>query len=147
MTTRRNFLSFSATAAATAVLPGMSAGAMVPPDADDPPAIAALKSMRDKATPITVAERLHRLEHARELMLRNELDAVMLTGGTEAAITPMGVSGFRDMHRNFAEMNPMHENISIDDVGNAATYLCSDWASHVTGEIHYVDSGYNIIGL
>ena len=82
MTTRRNFLGFSATAAATAVLPGMSAGAMVPPDADDPPAIAALKSMRDKATPITVAERLHRLEHARELMLRNELDAVMLTGGT-----------------------------------------------------------------
>ncbi len=68
-----------------------------------------------------------------------------ISAGPLRTLAAMGVSGFREMHKNFAEMNPMHENISIDDVGNAATYLCSDWAAHVTGEIHYVDSGYNIM--
>jgi enoyl-[acyl-carrier protein] reductase I len=42
-------------------------------------------------------------------------------------------------------MAPMRENITIEDCGNAAVYLCSDWAAHVTGEVHYVDSGYNIM--
>jgi Xaa-Pro dipeptidase len=54
---------------------------MTPP-ADDPPAIAALKSMRDKASPISIAERQTRLERARALMHQHALDAVMLTGGT-----------------------------------------------------------------
>ena len=34
-----------------------------------------------------------------------------------------------------------------DDVGNAALYLCSDLAAGVTGEIHYVDAGYNLLGV
>jgi Xaa-Pro dipeptidase len=86
MTSRRKFLGVSATMAAGAALPGARAGAMVPvnatANADDPPAIAALKSMRDKATPITVGERQGRLERARTLMRANNLDAMMLTGGT-----------------------------------------------------------------
>ena len=57
----------------------------------------------------------------------------------------MGVSGFRDMYRNFAEMAPMRENVTPEDCGNAAVYLCSNMAAHVTGEILYVDSGYNIM--
>ncbi len=57
----------------------------------------------------------------------------------------MGVTGFRDMHKNFVEMASLHEHITIEDIGNAAVYLCSDWAAKVTGEIHYVDSGYNIM--
>ncbi len=68
-----------------------------------------------------------------------------ISAGPLRTLAAMGVSGFREMHKNFAEMNPMHENISLEDIGNAATYLCSDWAAHVTGEIHYVDSGYNIM--
>ncbi|HEY3287572.1 MAG TPA: Xaa-Pro peptidase family protein [Gemmatimonadaceae bacterium] len=55
---------------------------MAAPLTDDPPAIAALKSMRGQASPITVAERQQRLERARQLMRANKLDAVMLTGGT-----------------------------------------------------------------
>ncbi|MEI6291253.1 MAG: SDR family oxidoreductase, partial [Chloroflexota bacterium] len=45
----------------------------------------------------------------------------------------------------FADMAPMRENITPEDCGNAALYLCSDMAAHVTGEILYVDSGYNIM--
>ena len=68
-----------------------------------------------------------------------------ISAGPLRTLAAMGVTGFRDMHRNFAEMAPMHENITIEDVGNAAVYLCSDMSAHVTGEIHYVDSGYNIM--
>jgi enoyl-[acyl-carrier protein] reductase I len=68
-----------------------------------------------------------------------------ISAGPLRTLAAMGIVGFRDMHRNFADMAPMRENISIEDVGNAAVYLCSDMAAHVTGEIHYVDSGYNIM--
>ena len=83
MTTRRDFLNLSATAAAATVLsPRHAAAAPAQGKADDPPAIAALKSMRNQATPITVDERRGRLERARILMRANKLDAVMLNGGT-----------------------------------------------------------------
>ncbi len=68
-----------------------------------------------------------------------------VSAGPLRTLAAMGIVGFRDMHRNFAEMAPMHEHITIEDVGNAALYLCSDMSAHVTGEIHYVDSGYNIM--
>ena len=68
-----------------------------------------------------------------------------ISAGPLRTLAAMGVACFRDMHRNFADMAPMRENISIEDVGNAAVYLCSDMSAHVTGEIHYVDSGYNIM--
>ena len=68
-----------------------------------------------------------------------------ISAGPLRTLAAMGVTGFRDMYRNFADMSPMRENITIEDVGNAALYLCSDMSAHVTGEIHYVDSGYNIM--
>ncbi len=40
-----------------------------------------------------------------------------------------------------------YKNVSIEEVGNAAAFLCSDLASGITGEITYVDGGYNIAGL
>ena len=42
---------------------------------------------------------------------------------------------------------PLRKNVSIEEVGNAAAFLCSDLASGITGEILYVDAGYNIVGL
>jgi enoyl-[acyl-carrier protein] reductase I len=68
-----------------------------------------------------------------------------ISAGPLRTLAAMGVSGFRDMYKNFADMAPMRENIAIEDVGNAALYLCSDLAAHVTGEVLYVDSGYNIM--
>jgi Xaa-Pro dipeptidase len=90
MASRRDFLSLSAAAAATTALTPRQANGAQAAQAqlqaqgrtDDPPAIAALKSMRDQAKPITVDERRGRLERARALMRANKLDAIMLTGGT-----------------------------------------------------------------
>jgi enoyl-[acyl-carrier protein] reductase I len=70
-----------------------------------------------------------------------------VSAGPIRTLAAAGVSGFRDMYKSFAEVSPMRENVSIDDCGNAAVFLCSDLASHTTGEILYVDSGYNIMGV
>ena len=46
------------------------------------------------------------------------------------------------------ELNaPLKRNVTIDDVGGAGVYLLSDLAAGVTGEIHHVDAGYNVIGM
>jgi enoyl-[acyl-carrier protein] reductase I len=51
------------------------------------------------------------------------------------------------MYRKFAEIAPLHQNVTSEDVGNAAVFLCSDLAARTTGEVYYVDSGYNILGI
>lgn len=58
-----------------------------------------------------------------------------------------GIAGFSRMHSEFKEVAPLGRNTSTEDVGNAAVYLCSDLAAGVTGEIHYVDAGFNIVGV
>ncbi len=70
-----------------------------------------------------------------------------ISAGPIRTLAAAGVSGFKDMYRNFANVNPLRENIDIADVGNAAVYLCSNLSSRVTGEVHYVDAGYNILGV
>jgi enoyl-[acyl-carrier protein] reductase I len=57
------------------------------------------------------------------------------------------VGGFRDMYKHFADMSPMRENVTIDDVGNAAIFLASDLSARITGDVLYVDSGFNIVGV
>lgn len=42
---------------------------------------------------------------------------------------------------------PLRKNVTIEEVGNTAAFLCSDLASGITGEITYVDAGFNIIGM
>jgi enoyl-[acyl-carrier protein] reductase I len=69
-----------------------------------------------------------------------------ISAGPIRTLAAMGISGFRDMYKAFADVSPMRENVSIEDCGNAALYLCSDMAAHVTGEVLFVDSGYNIMG-
>ena len=70
-----------------------------------------------------------------------------ISAGPVRTLAASGVSGFKKMHRLFNEIAPMHRPLSIDDLGNSAVYLCSEMARGVTGEIHYVDGGYNIIGV
>ena len=49
---------------------------------------------------------------------------------------------------NWNEINaPLRKNVTTDEVGNSGMYLLSDLASGVTGEIHYVDAGYSIMGM
>jgi enoyl-[acyl-carrier protein] reductase I len=44
-------------------------------------------------------------------------------------------------------MSPLRENVTIEDVGNAAVFLASDLSKRITGEVLYVDSGFNIMGV
>jgi len=70
-----------------------------------------------------------------------------ISAGPVRTLAASGVSGFKKMHRLFNEISPLRRPLSIDDLGNAAVYLCSEMSRGTTGEIHYVDGGYNIIGV
>jgi enoyl-[acyl-carrier protein] reductase I len=69
-----------------------------------------------------------------------------ISAGPIRTLSAMGVSGFRSMYKQFSDIAPLGQNITQEDIGDAAVYLCSDLASRVTGEVHFVDSGYNILG-
>jgi enoyl-[acyl-carrier protein] reductase I len=51
------------------------------------------------------------------------------------------------MLKHHAERAPLRRNVELEEIGNAALFLCSDMSSAITGEIMYVDCGYNIIGV
>lgn len=70
-----------------------------------------------------------------------------ISAGPIRTLAAAGVSGFKTMYRKFAEIAPLHENITIEDVGGAAVFLCSELAGRTTGEVLYVDSGFNILGI
>jgi enoyl-[acyl-carrier protein] reductase I len=70
-----------------------------------------------------------------------------ISAGPIRTLAAAGVGGFRDMYKHFAEVSPMRENITIEDVGNAAVFLASDLSARITGEVLYVDSGFNAVGV
>ena len=57
------------------------------------------------------------------------------------------MGGFRDMYKHFADVAPMRENVTIEDCGNLAVFLGSDLSTRMTGEVIYIDSGFNIMGV
>jgi enoyl-[acyl-carrier protein] reductase I len=70
-----------------------------------------------------------------------------ISAGPIRTLAASGVSGFKTLHRQFREIAPLRRAITIEDCGDAARYLCSDLARGVTGEVLYVDGGYNVIGV
>ncbi len=70
-----------------------------------------------------------------------------ISAGPVRTLAAAGVSGFKTMYRLFSELAPLKQGITIEDVGGAAVFLCSDLAAKITGEVLYVDSGYNILGI
>jgi len=70
-----------------------------------------------------------------------------ISAGPIRTLAAAGVGGFRDMYKHFADAAPLRENVTIDDVGNAAVFLASDLSARITGEILYVDSGFNTVGV
>lgn len=70
-----------------------------------------------------------------------------ISAGPIRTLAAAGVSGFKTMHQKFAEVAPLHQNVDIDDVGRTAVFLCSDLSAKTTGQIVFVDSGYNILGV
>jgi enoyl-[acyl-carrier protein] reductase I len=70
-----------------------------------------------------------------------------ISAGPIRTLAAAGVSGFKTMYRQFAEVAPLRQNVTIEDVGGAAVFLCSDLSAKTTGEVLFVDSGYNILGV
>ncbi len=70
-----------------------------------------------------------------------------ISAGPIRTLAASGISGLRSMLDYHAANAPLRRNVTIEDVGNVAAFLCSDLAAGVTGEITYVDGGYNIVGM
>src|SRR5258708_24315467 len=70
-----------------------------------------------------------------------------ISAGPIRTLAAAGVGGFRDMYKHFPDVAPMRENVTIEDVGNAAVCLASVLSSRITGEVLYVDSGFNAVGV
>lgn len=70
-----------------------------------------------------------------------------ISAGPLKTLAAAGVGGFNQIAKHVEEKAPLRRTIEQEEVGDAAVYLCSRLARGVTGETHYVDSGYNVIGL
>ncbi len=69
-----------------------------------------------------------------------------ISAGTIKTLASSGIKDFKTMLVHNAEVTPLRRNTTLEEVGNTASFLCSDMASGITGEIVYVDSGYHLIG-
>ncbi|MEJ2095269.1 MAG: enoyl-ACP reductase, partial [Gammaproteobacteria bacterium] len=70
-----------------------------------------------------------------------------ISAGPIRTLAASGISGLKDFLAQVEKNAPLRRNVTIDEVGNVAAFLCSDYASAITGEITYVDCGYNAIGM
>ncbi len=70
-----------------------------------------------------------------------------ISAGPIKTLAASGVAGFRKMMRYHEEVSPLRMAITQEDIGQAAVFLCSDMARAVTGEVLYVDAGWNIMGM
>ena len=67
-----------------------------------------------------------------------------ISAGPIRTLAASGIKDFRKMLKGFEKTAPLKRCVTIEEVGNTAAFLCSDLASGITGEITYVDGGYNI---
>jgi enoyl-[acyl-carrier protein] reductase I len=70
-----------------------------------------------------------------------------ISAGPVRTLAAAGIAGFKAMYGTFDDVAPLRANISIEDVGRSAVYLASDLSSAVTGEVIYVDGGFNVMGV
>ncbi len=70
-----------------------------------------------------------------------------ISAGPIRTLAAAGVTGFKTMRSHFREAAPLRRHVTIDDVGNTAVFLCSDLADAITGEVVFVDAGFNILGV
>jgi len=70
-----------------------------------------------------------------------------ISAGPIKTLAASGIGDFRYIMKWNEYNSPLRRNVTIEDVGGAGLYLLSDLASGVTGEIHHVDSGYNVVGM
>ncbi len=70
-----------------------------------------------------------------------------ISAGPIKTLAAAGIAGFRKILGHVEDNAPLRRTVTIEDVGNVAAFLSSDLAAGVTGEITYVDAGYNILGM
>jgi len=70
-----------------------------------------------------------------------------ISAGPVRTLSAHGISGFRTMHAAFKDVTPLRSHITIEDVAGTAVYLASPLAGQTTGEVIYVDGGFNILAL
>jgi enoyl-[acyl-carrier protein] reductase I len=83
---------------------------------------------------------------ARDLGPRN-IRVNAISAGPIQTLSARGVSDFSMMLKHHAERAPLGRNVEPREVGNTAVFLCSSMSSGITGEVIYVDCGYNIMGI
>lgn len=70
-----------------------------------------------------------------------------VSAGPISTLAARGIAGFTEMRSIHAERAPLKRNVTLEEIGNATVFLLSDMASGITGEVLYVDAGYNIMGM
>jgi len=70
-----------------------------------------------------------------------------ISAGPIKTLAAAGIANFRKMLDHVEQNAPLRRSVTIDEVGNTAAFLCSDLASGITGEVTFVDAGYNILGM
>jgi enoyl-[acyl-carrier protein] reductase I len=70
-----------------------------------------------------------------------------ISAGPIKTLAAAGIPGLRKMLGHVAAVNPLRRNVTQEDVGNAAAFLCSDLAAAITGEVLHVDGGFSTVGM
>jgi enoyl-[acyl-carrier protein] reductase I len=70
-----------------------------------------------------------------------------ISAGPIKTLAASGVGGFKKILGYSEKASPLRTLVTTEDVGNTALWLLSDWSRGVTGEVVYVDAGWNILGL
>ncbi len=83
---------------------------------------------------------------AGELGREKDIRVNALSAGPVQTLSSAGVGDFDKILRHYPQKAPLHRNIRGDEIGASGLYLLSDLSSGVTGEVHYVDCGYSIVG-
>jgi enoyl-[acyl-carrier protein] reductase I len=78
---------------------------------------------------------------------RQKIRVNALSAGPIKTLAASGIGDFRYILKWNQHNTPLRRNVTLDEVGGSGVYLLSDLSTGVTGEIHYVDCGYNIVGM
>src|SRR5436305_9769303 len=70
-----------------------------------------------------------------------------ISAGPVNTLAARGIKGFSSMLKHHQEKAPLRRSVELEEIGSAAVFLCSPMSSAITGEVLYVDCGYNIVGL
>ncbi len=78
---------------------------------------------------------------------KNKIRVNAISAGPIKTLAARGISGLGDMLKSHAERAPLGRNVEVAEVGSTGVFLASDTSSGITGEVIYVDCGYNIMGF